>query len=384
LPEGRASQLTQEKLAWVWLNMQRGVGPIRFQSILSHFGSVLEFLKDFHHHSSILKNHFLFSERSVQNWEIQAQKEAASAHGLDVDIITLNDEDYPSLLRQLRDAPPVLYRRGRMKNLDNAIALVGSRRATGYGRSVAQELSAGLARRGVVTVSGLARGIDTVVHEATISSGGETIAVLGSGLAQIYPNENRDLARQILDTGALFSEFPMQYPPLASHFPRRNRIIAGISLGTVVIEADLKSGALITARLAAEQGREVFAVPGPIGSSLTQGTHSLIQQGAKLIQYVDDIFEEIESLSQLQRVAKPHQGMTGSRREDQTQEHLGSLECQIFKRLGTEPFAIDALAAVLESKPQDLMSSLLALELKGLIQNLPGNRYVRSPRALVV
>ena len=209
-------------------------------------------------------------------------------------IVTINDDTYPPLLKQIDDPPALLYIIGEFPLQDTpSIAIVGSRSPTEYGKTTSQQLSYQLAERGITVVSGFARGIDTCVHRGALEAGGRTVAVFGCGLSIIYPETNRALAAEIIESGALISEFPMTMPPRGKNFPRRNRVISGLTLGTLVVEASERSGSLITARHAAEQGREVFAVPGQIFSGVSRGTHSLINQGATLINSVDDLLDAL-------------------------------------------------------------------------------------------
>ena len=210
-----------------------------------------------------------------------------------IDCLDIFDQDYPSLLKEIENPPIVLYLKGNRKILEKFLfAIVGSRKPTSYGISIAGDFSDQLSRKGIVIVSGLARGIDTIAHKKAIK-GGETIAVLGSGLLNIYPRENKDLALEIATSGLVISEYPILTSPLSENFPRRNRIVSGISQGVLVVEAASRSGALITAHLACEQNRDVFAIPGNINSALSKGTHILIKEGAKLVDCVDDILEEL-------------------------------------------------------------------------------------------
>ncbi|MFH1784401.1 MAG: DNA-processing protein DprA [bacterium] len=214
----------------------------------------------------------------------------------DIRILTIKDKDYPANLRFTFTPPKMLYVKGDLSDFDSvAIAVVGSRTPTAYGIKVTRELVGELSRNGVTVISGLARGIDTCAHKAALDAGGRTIAILGSGHYNIYPPENRALAEAICNSGAVISEFPLQAGPRRENFPRRNRLISGLSLGTIVVEAKQKSGSLITASFALEQGREVFAVPGNIYSKCSEGTNQLIKQGAKLVETIDDIIEEIDS-----------------------------------------------------------------------------------------
>ncbi len=215
--------------------------------------------------------------------------------------LSFSDKGYPTNLKYIYDPPPTLYVKGNILPEDNiAIAIIGSRRATYYGLKNAENLSFELAAGGITIISGLARGVDSAAHRGALKAGGRTIAVLGSGLNIIYPPENEKLAREILQCGAVISEFPQGTAPLRQNFPRRNRIISGLSLGVVVVEAAKRSGALITANLALEQGREVFALPGKIDSFTSRGTHDLIKQGAKLVESAEDIIEELEPLKSCQ------------------------------------------------------------------------------------
>ena len=232
-------------------------------------------------------------------------------------IVTINDDAYPTLLKQIDDPPALLYVIGEFPLQDApSIAIVGSRSPTEYGKTISQQLSHQLAERGITVVSGFARGIDTCVHRGALEAGGDTIAVFGCGLSIIYPETNRTLATEITESGALISEFPMTMPPRGTNFPRRNRVISGLTLGTLVVEASERSGSLITARHAAEQGREVFAVPGQIFSGVSRGTHSLINQGATLINSVDDLLDALPDYAQTLGGESPEPSRQLSPRQD--------------------------------------------------------------------
>jgi DNA processing protein len=291
-------------------------------------------------------------------------------------IITLADSDYPRLLREIPDPPPFLYVSGRLDSSALKIAVVGSRNATGYGLATTKNLCIGLASLGITIVSGMARGIDTAAHEGAMAGGGKTIAVLGSGLDRIYPAENSKLFHRISENGAVMSEFALSTEPEGHNFPIRNRIISGMSLGTVVVEATKKSGSLITARLAAEQNREVFAVPGSIQSFKSTGTHTLIKQGAKLVEHVQDIVEELTPFLE-------NNNHPGNHLPDEADEYLASLsvdESQVYIALEPYPIHIDKLARKLSLEPGKLLSILLKLELNGMIQQLPGKFFILSDR----
>ncbi len=280
-------------------------------------------------------------------------------------VITLLDPDYPPILKEIVDPPLALHVRGDRSLLArNAIAIVGSRRASPYAVNAAKHLAASLASEAtLVVVSGLARGVDTAAHEAALDAHGTTIAVLGTGIDVVYPKSNRALFRRIENEGLIVSEFPPGTPPLAQNFPIRNRIISGLSLGTVIVEATGRSGSLITARTAAEQGREVFAVPGSIFSKGTEGTHRLIQYGAKLVHDANDVIEEIEGLGRLAKKPAPV-----------PPEPLRDV-LDAFSR--DDAVHVDAAAAKLGRPVPALAESLLQLELGGWVRSLPGSRYVR-------
>ena len=288
-------------------------------------------------------------------------------------LLHLMAADYPRSLKTTVDPPLVLYLWGSLDEDDeNSIALVGSRRASAYGVAVCHKLAAGLARRGASIVSGMARGIDAVAHRAALEVGGRTIAVLGSGLNRIYPPEHRRLAEKISEQGAVISELPLASPPLPGHFPMRNRIIAGMTLGTVVIEAAERSGALITARHALEQNREVFAVPGPIDSKTTAGVHRLIQDGAKLVTCVADVIDELRPEIQ-ERLA---QGGPADGQSAVSAMELVEDEQIVFNRLrhsGTVD--TDRLVDLAGISPARVMAALAGLRIKGLVSGLPGGFY---------
>lgn len=285
-------------------------------------------------------------------------------------VITMADPDYPGLLLQIPDPPPFLYLQGELKRAHRNIALVGSRNATRYGIHTTRRLSGELASLNITVVSGMARGIDTAAHEGALEKDGRTIAVLGSGLDRIYPAENRALFHRIAQSGAVITEFPLNAGPDPHHFPIRNRIISGISLGTVVVEAAKRSGSLITARLAAEQNREVFAVPGNIHSFKSTGTHSLIKQGAKLVENAGDILEELTPL------IESHMADRHVRGEDVLDiPPLSEEESRVFQALGPYPVHIDDLMRKLGMAPGPLSSILLQLELKGIVAQSPGKLF---------
>jgi len=299
----------------------------------------------------------------------------------DYQIVTLTDSDFPPLLLQIPDPPPFLYVLGCLKNTIRNMAVVGSRNATSYGISTTKRLCANHAALDIVIVSGMAKGIDTAAHEGALQGKGKTIAVLGSGLDRAYPADNLKLYHSISRNGAVISEFPLMTEPEAYNFHIRNRIISGVSLGTVVVEATRKSGSLITARLAAEQNREVFAVPGSISSFKSMGTHTLIKQGAKLVEHAQDIIEEISHIietSPVQDVIDENDEFTGK----EELPEFSTDESQVFEALGPYPVQIDELVRKLTMEPGKLSSILLQLELKQVVQQTPGKFFLISDRFL--
>ena len=302
------------------------------------------------------------------------RRELERAAHLGIRIVTQRDPAYPALLLEIPDPPPFLYVRGDLTRCRCPVAIVGSRHATPYGRKTTKRLSRDLARHAITVVSGMARGIDTAAHEGVLEAEGITVAVLGSGLECIYPRENRKLFERIADSGAVISEFPLAAGPDAHHFPQRNRIISGMSVGTVVVEATRRSGSLITARLAAEQNREVFAVPGSIDSFKSIGTHGLIKSGAKLVTQVGDILEELPAWARGD--AKPPSQAAPAGRG--ARPPLSGDEARVFENLSAYPVHVDDLTRRLNLEPGHLSSILLALELKGVVRQEPGKLFSRS------
>ena len=347
----------EKLLPWFILKSIPGVGNHLFKRLIDRFESPeLVFKasqKDLlavngisHRIVSVIKQHKI-PERVKKDLELAMQK--------GYQIVTISDPDYPPLLLQIPDPPPFLYVYGSLDRSIKNIAVVGSRNATSYGISTTKQLCAALASLEVIIVSGMAIGIDTAAHEGALLGKGKTIAVLGSGLERVYPAENIKLFHQIAENGAVISEFPLMTAPEAHNFPIRNRVISGISLGTVVVEASRKSGSLITARLAAEQNREVYAVPGSIQSFKSTGTHTLIKQGAKLVEHAQDIIEE------LSHVIKAHVATDNTNQNEITDKlpPLSSDESAVFKALSPYPVHIDDLVRKLSMKPGKLLSILL-------------------------
>jgi DNA processing protein len=304
----------------------------------------------------------------------EARRQRGAAERCGARLVTLEDPEYPASLRPIPAPPPFLLVRGALAREDGlAVAVVGSRRATAYGLRTAERLAADLAGRGVTVVSGLARGVDTAAHKGARAGGGRTLAVLGSGVDVIYPPENRRLAEEILRGGAIVSQFPMGTPPLPQHFPIRNRVIAALTLGTVVVEAAERSGALITARCAGELGREVYAVPGNVSSAASQGANRLIQDGAKLVRDWEDVVAEWpEAWRRAVRPLAPAPSRPGEGGPAPASER------RLLSMLGDDPIAIDGLIEESRLPAGEVAASLATLELRGLVRRLPGQRYVRG------
>jgi DNA processing protein len=361
-----------ERAYWVVLNTAAGIGPVRFQRLLEICGGAQGAWEA----SELELAAAGLERRTIESLRRLRQRTTPDAVAdrlaqLGIRALTLLDPDYPTNLRQVADPPPVLFVRGRLLSEDErAVAVVGTRRATPYGRSVAERLARDLAHAGVTVVSGLAKGVDTVAHSAALQVHGRTVAVLGNGLDQVYPPENTGLARQIVETdaGALVSEFAPGIPPDAVNFPRRNRIISGLSLCTVIVEAGEKSGALITADFALEQGRDVLAVPGSIFNPNSAGTNQLLKQGATPVTSIEDILALISSQPSpfdAGPVARPVLD-------------LGPDEVAVREALDGEPRHVDELARRVGIDPGTLSGTLALLELKGLARQVGSMLYTRA------
>ncbi|MFA5858264.1 MAG: DNA-processing protein DprA [Elusimicrobiota bacterium] len=372
--------LDDNKHACIMLNMIPDIGTTRIRRLHDFFNGNLQ--RVFKATTSELCNvediGKILAQRIASADLDSVNTELKLAQALGVKIITVYDDEYPLMLRYISDPPTVMYIRGSIPaQNDIPVAVVGTRAPTSYGNMVAERLSTALAELGVTTVSGLARGIDTRVHCATLNAGGKTIAVLGNGLYHHYPPENKKLEDKIIESGALISEYPLKYPPDKSSFPRRNRLISGLCLGVVVIEAGLKSGALITARLASEQGKEVFAVPGNVFSKCSQGPHMLIKQGAKLVESITDIIDELMPLRE--RLA----GLTAETLRKNNQNvfciinNLAEDEKLVYNILPVEPVALDSMIENTNFSVSHISQVLLQLEIKGLVKTLAGKMYLK-------
>jgi DNA processing protein len=356
------------------LNMVEGLGVTLLSRLLERFGSPEAVLAASRNELEKVEGVGPALSRNISQArkKIDAKAEMKLAEKLGVKIISAASEDYPKSLRRIFDPPLVLYVKGALKEEDAlAMAIVGSRRASYYGKNQAERLAGSLAKMGFTIVSGMAWGIDSAAHRGALSAGGRTIAVLGSGLSKPYPKGNENLLAEIAKSGAAVSEFPLNFPPRAENFPRRNRLISGLCLGVVVVEAAERSGSLITARWAMEQGREVFAVPGPIDSVTSRGTHRLIKDGAKLVERVEDVIEELGPLAEvLAPLAEEEKRQTGSLKPE---------EAKILEALSpSEPKSIEEIIGKTGLSAQAASSVLMVLELKKLVRQLTGKRFVRA------
>ncbi len=366
-------QNAREKyLPWLTLREIPFVGNVIYKKLIDHFQTpdrVLAASKD-----TLEKTGFL-SSRVIKGILNHDRAKQAAARELDliikkrVRIVTLTDRHYPALLRHIPDPPPLLTHAGNIDNQTPCISIVGSRKPTSYGMTAARRLAAGLADKGFQIVSGMARGIDTMAHKAALSVNARTLAVLGSGLDRIYPAENYRLFQVIREKGSVFSEFKIQTQPAAHNFPLRNRVIAGMSCGTIVIEAAEKSGSLITARFALEYNRELFAVPGSIFSPKSRGTHALIRQGAKLVENETDIINELHHFVHAEKKEKPGK-KTVLQKKTKTCTDLS-----IIKFLDPYPVHIDILIEKSGLSPSEVMSQLTDLDLSGKIRRHQGDYY---------
>jgi DNA processing protein len=364
-----------ERDAWLALCLIPEVGPATFHRLVQGLGSagavltapleVLEQIPGVSRETAQAINSFPWREALDRELRIIETRGFA--------VTRFGDEEYPKLLAEIHAAPPILYMRGNIVPQDGvAVGIVGSRKATSYGIAMAEQISGELARRGLTIVSGMARGIDAAAHRGALEGGGRTIAVLGCGLGVTYPPEHGDLSDEIAVKGAILSEFPVFAPPKPDHFPRRNRIISGLSLGVLVVEAGIESGALITANYALDQGREVFAVPGQATARSSRGCHRLIKAGAKLTEGWEDVWEELEphlGLAPATGIAAPSVGPP-----------LEQEELLIVDALEAGPVQIDDLIARTHLAAGQMASLLLSLMLKGVIEELPGKSFARRLR----
>ncbi|MHC5137691.1 MAG: DNA-processing protein DprA [Planctomycetota bacterium] len=375
----------------LWLNLVRaeGIGPTLFKRLLDYFGGVERILT-----ASVVQLTKVegignkTAERIVRTRDLfDADSELALADKLGVWIMHLQDDRYPPALRAIYDPPPVLYIKGTLTRSDNlAMAIVGSRRCSHYGTEQANRFSHLLASAGFTIVSGLARGIDSAAHRGALATKGRTIAVQGCGLSNIFPPENKKLFEQITENGAVISELPLTYEPLAENFPGRNRIIAGLSMGVLVVEATYRSGALISAQAAMENNREVMAVPGRIDSPCSLGCHKLLKQGARLIDSIDEI---MDALGYVGDGLKTHAATAAAEAEqnaqgtlfDTSRLNLTEAEEAILGHLNSEPVHVEELIESTQLSAAKVHSAVISLQLKGLVKQLPGNMLVKRQKS---
>ena len=358
---------------WIALSGINGLGGVTYKNLISRFSDPQKVF-------SAASNDLLKVEgvspnivkliKEFDDWG-PVKEEVEKLKKIGLNILVLTDPDYPKNLYNIYNPPPYLYITGKITKDDKrAIAIVGSRIPDIYGKKVTEQIAAELARNGITVVSGLARGIDSIAHRACLKAGGRTLAVLGSGIDFVYPPENKSLYKEISQNGAVLSEFKIGTKPEANNFPRRNRIISGLSLGTLVVQATEKSGSLITAEFALEQNREVFAIPGNIGSKLSKGANKLIKKGAKLVNDVDDILEEIG-------------GFIGAKNKKKVLntvqiEGLEPAERLIYEILSNEQLHIDQIIKMSNLDSSIVLANLLSLELNGIVSQLPGKYFLIS------
>ena len=361
-------------LPWFILREIPFVGNTVYKRLIGHLGSAADVLaaskqqlQSIHGVGPKIVNGIL----NHTDYAGAAQKELEAVLKHQYKIVTLTDPRYPPLLSEIPDPPPILTYLGHLDNQSPCLSIVGSRKATVYGLNTAKDLSSRLSRTGFQIVSGLARGIDAMAHKGALNANKKTIAVLGSGLNKIYPRENKRLFDAIASTGTVFSEFKIDSDPIAANFPVRNRIIAGLSCGTLVVEAAKKSGSLITARLAGEYNREVFAVPGSIASSRSQGTHSLLKQGAKLVEDELDIVDELGQFVHVSGPGRPDEKRMSENKNNPCKEKTS----HIFDFLEPYPVHIDSLIKRSRMESSTVAAQLIDLELSGRVLRHPGNYY---------
>ena len=351
---------------WVGFNLVRGIGAVRLRALLQYFGDIEtawnaspQALQAVGLGNKVVEN-FLQVRREVDLESVMRRIEAKG-----ITVLIWDDEAYPRRLREIDQPPPVLYLRGSLLPTDEwTVAIVGTRRITAYGRQITEEIATTLARSGVTIVSGLARGVDSVAHKAALDAGGRTIAVLGSGVDVIYPSEHRPLAERMILSGAVLSDYAPGTNPDGVNFPARNRIISGLSLAVIVVEAGQQSGALITAEFAAEQGRDVFAVPGNINAPQSVGCNALIQQGARPLLQPRDVLDALDlTMVQEQRSAR-------------TVLPADETEKTLLAVIGQQPIHIDDIRTQVGQPVEQVTAALAMMELKGMVRSVGGMRYV--------
>ena len=371
-PRNEASEQLRQHL---WLAMVPGVGPLMQRRLLAQYGSPHSVLGASRSElQSVQGVGPKLAEAIAQaRTQIDVDEQIQIARDNRIDILLESHDEYPPLLQEIPDPPAVLFTRGKLLAADRlAVAIVGTRHASRYGVQQAGRLATSLANAGITVVSGMARGIDTAAHRAALSAGGRTIAVLAGGVLKPYPPENAALAEEIATQGTVLSEAAPYAPPTSGMFPQRNRIISGLTVGTIVVEAADRSGALITARHAWEQNREVFAVPGPVDSRLSNGPHRLIRDGAKLVSSIDDVLEELGPLA---HTAHREDGSTIRVPAEVT---LNQVEKHVLQAIGAEGALIDEVARASGLPVHRVLSTISVLEMRSLVRRLAGNRVARA------
>ncbi len=365
-PSTKSSGVSADKRYWVGFNLVKGIGAVRLGALLAHFSDLAvawQAPQDALQAAGLSQK---LAERVVQvrdSVDLDRVMDRITAQG--IGILTWDDELYPPRLKEIDQPPPILYVRGELAPEDTwAVAVVGTRRVSAYGRQVADDLAMFLAANGITVVSGLARGVDAIAHQAALKNGGRTVAVLGCGVDRIYPPEHALLASKIIEKGALISDYPPGTPPDASNFPSRNRIISGMAMATVVVEAGETSGALITAQFAVDQGREVFAVPGNILAPQSKGTNRLISQGARPMLSGKDLLDVLN----LDRVTEQHTARKILPGDE--------FETRLMNILGHEPLHLDEIRSQSGLPIERVSATLIMMELKGLVRQVGGNNYV--------
>jgi DNA processing protein len=351
---------------WVGFNLVKGIGPVRLEKLLDYFGTLQEAWQSQSHHLTAAGLNTKLCQQLIRiRKEVCLDELVDDLLAAGIQILTWDDPAYPDRLRQIKQSPFVVYLKGNLVEEDSwSVAVVGTRRFSAYGRQVTELMTRTLAEQGITIISGLARGIDGIAHAQALDVGGRTLAVLGSGLDQIYPPEHRGLAERISNHGGLISEYPPGTPPDGSNFPPRNRIISALSKAVLVIEAGQKSGSLITANYAAEQGKEVFAVPGKITAPLSKGTNKLIKLGAHPLLEVQDVLDflnmKLVSRQQVVRRTLPS-------------DHK---EAVLYNVVGDEPLHVDELSVLTELPIEEVTATLAVMELKGMVRKTFGMKYI--------
>lgn len=360
--------MDNNKIYSIWLGSINNVGAKTYKKLIDYFENAENVYRSNNDDLKSIVNNSRIYKNILEAKKIDPYRYVNRLIKEKIDVLLYNEDGYPKLLKDIYDAPPILYVKGTIKKIDDlSLAIVGSRNATAYGLSVSEKISYKISKHGFTVISGMARGIDSFAHKGALKAGGRTIAVLGCGVNIAYPEENKKLMNEIIENGAVISEYPLDYLPLSGNFPARNRIISGLSLGVIVVEAGIKSGSLITAKFALEQGRDVFAVPGNITSAYSKGTNELIKQGAKLVADINDILEEYNFREDIK-----------VRINEQLINTLNNDERKLYEMIKDSPRDIEEIIDYIKypvAKINYLLSSLL---LKGLIIRLPGNKYEKS------